>query len=66
MFKNKLELLNSICRPLLGFVTTVSGIVVSFEAVTQVIQLIAAVIAIFVGLGTLRLTYINIKKAKKK
>ena len=38
---------------------------ISVQNITEIAQMVAAILAVFVALGTMRLTYIRTKKAKK-
>lgn len=60
-----MDVFNEIKAPVLGLITSAGSVIVSMQNITAICQLIAAVIAVFVGFGTLRLTYLKIKRISK-
>ena len=53
-------------KPILGLLGTTSSILVSIASATVLIQCGAAIIALIIGVFTLRLTLLRIRKVKKE
>ena len=58
-----LDIINHIKLPAIGFITTVYGVAISMEMVTDLARCIAAVLAVFTGIITL---VIALRKLLKK
>lgn len=61
-----MHLLQQIKQPILGFSFTIGSFVFSLQNITEIAQCVAALLAVVIGMGTIRLTILKIHNEQKK